>query len=182
MAKNISDSKNVVTVDFSAKSSAKASMSPEDRSLNEKKKALFHNWLDHGCVTVLFDARASGVKVPKEFAGRGDLRLNFSYDFLVPDFSFDDDNVWATLSFDSGEFYCFVPWRTVYGLQSEVLHQGAVWFDSFPGDYDQIAVLGFNEEMCEEFESLPLPSSDRGEASKIECNVVELGIVPRGES
>jgi hypothetical protein len=83
-----------------------------------------------------------------EFITRGDLRLNFCYDFHIPDFNFNEVGVWATLSFDSGEYFCMIPWEHVYGLQSAKLHQGAVWFESFPEDYDQLEVLGFSPEMC----------------------------------
>lgn len=180
MPKDINDLNNVVAIDFSKRKVQKPLLSsPEERALNEKKRALFDKWLSYGCVSVLFDARAANVKVPKEFSDRGDLRLNFSYDFLVPDFSFNEVSTWATLSFDSGEFFCSVPWTAVYGLQSEKLHQGAVWFDSFPKDYDQVKVLGFSEDMCEEL-SLP-PENLSAQAEDID-NVVELKFSPDNDN
>lgn len=166
------DLTNVVKVDFKGRqpSLGDVALTPATLTLNEKKWELFRNWLSHGAVSVLFDARKKEVKVPQEFACRGDLRLNFCYDFLIPDFNSNYLGVWATLSFDSGEFFCLVPWESVYGLQSAKLNQGAVWFESFPKDQDQIAVLGFSEDMCE---SLPV-----GDIQEIEPtptnNVVEL--------
>lgn len=182
MPKDIINSDNVVAIDFSRKKTTPVLLaSPEERALNEKKRVLFDKWLAFGCVSVLFDARADNVKVPKEFADRGDLRLNFSYDFMVPDFGFNDVCVWATLSFDSGEFFCSVPWNTVYGLQSEKLHQGAVWFDSFPEDYDQVKVLGFSEDMCEELGNPLAALADEPEAVDA-SNVVELKFSPDNDT
>ncbi len=182
MPKDLIDANNVVAIDFAKKKSVQTkAISVEERLLNEKKRALFDKWLSFGCVSVLFDARMEGVKVPTEFADRGDLRLNFSYDFMVADFSFNEQQVWATLSFDSGEYFCAVPWKSVYGLQSEKLHQGAVWFDSFPDDYDQVKVLGFSESMCEEFGS-PLSGLVEEAEPQEDGNVVQLNFSPDNDS
>lgn len=142
---------NVVKIDFKSRSTL-ASFSevlPEIQEESDKKHALFAKWLELGTVCVLFDARSLDAKVPKEFEKRGDLRLNFCYEFHVPDFGFNERGVWSTLTFDSGHFFCVVPWTSVYGLQSAKLNQGAVWFESFPKDYDQVEVLGFSEKMCD---------------------------------
>lgn len=155
---------NVVKVDFKSRTLAldNMSLSHETKEQNEKKWILFDKWLCEGTVSVLFDARLKGVKVPGEFKNRGDLRLNFSHDFMVPDFNANEFGVWATLSFESGEFFCMVPWTSVYGLQSLKVNQGAVWFESFPSDLDQMMVLGFSEEMCQTLtndEELAFPSA-----------------------
>lgn len=157
------DIANVVAVDFANKAPV------VDKELNGKKRALFSDWLTKGTVLVQFDARPPQVKVPPEFKDRGDLRLNFCHDFRIADFNYNDVSIWATLSFDSGEFFCVLPWSVVYGLQSEQLHQGAVWFESFPSDQNQLEVLGFSEEMCESW------AQDTGDVSHIESdNVVKL--------
>jgi stringent starvation protein B len=132
---------NVVRVNFE-----KNIQSVEHRLLSEKKRQLFEQWLAKGLVTVLLDARVPGVKVPEDFKQDGDLRLNFSFKFQIIDFNFDNNAIKATLSFEAGPFLCEIPWSSVYGLQSAVLNQGAVWFKDFPSDYDQELVLGFNEE------------------------------------
>ncbi len=136
---------NVVKVDFRER----RSLHTEDE-LNDKKRELFDQWLQHGTVCVLLDARMEGVKVPPQFKNRGDLRLNFCYEFDIADFNFNAEHVWATLSFDEGEFFCLVSWASVYGMQCIKLNQGAVWFESFPKDYSQLEILGFSEEMCED--------------------------------
>lgn len=145
---------NVVRIDFekNALSGQAQALSPQQKILSEKKRHLFEQWLSKGTVSVLFDARSRGVKVPAAFSKQGDLRLNFCYEFHVPDFSFNEMAVWGTLSFDAGDFFCQVPWTSVYGLQSAVLNQGAAWFDDFPSDLDQNEVLGISEESFEIFE------------------------------
>lgn len=160
---------NVVQVDFKNQApSPRLTLDPQIEELNEKKWDLFKSWLSHGVVCVLFDARCEHVKVPPEFISCGDLRLNFSYDFLVPDFNSNEVGVRATLSFDNGEFFCFVPWTSVYGLQSPKLNQGAVWFESFPEDQDPLTILGFSEAMIKD--STPLENQP---ISKVD-NVVKL--------
>lgn len=144
MSKNVAD--NVVRVDFREQSLKRSS---KESSLNENKRELFSEWLNHGVVSILLDARATDVKVPLEFSAQGDLRLNFSYNFQIPDFNFNQVGVWATLSFDSGDHFCMIPWSSIYGMESKKQNQGAIWFESFPKDYDQDEVLGFSEHMCQ---------------------------------
>lgn len=141
---------NVVQIDFK-KSQGLTKNQAEETLLAQNKRDLFAEWLKEGTVCVLFDARHQGVKVPPEFKDRGELRLNFCHNFRLADFNFNDKAVFATLSFDSGEHFCSVPWNAIYGLQSLVLNQGAVWFLSFPADLDQKAILGFSEDMVDEW-------------------------------
>lgn len=146
---DIKTGENVVRVDFCKKKSLKSYRASDlQEMLDQNKYELFREWLEIGAVCVLFDARLPAVKVPPEFKEKGDLRLNFCHDFQIVDFNFNKKAVFGTLSFDSGEFFCLVPWESVFGIQSAKLHKGAVWFEDFPRDYDQVEVLGFNESMC----------------------------------
>lgn len=151
-----SDANKVIKVDFTGQGKKNSSLAQGvgDSGLDRDKKDLFSRWISEGTVCILFDARQAGVLVPPEFRNRGELRLNFCYNFHIPDFIFNAHVVQATLSFDSGEYFCVVPWKSVYGFQSKELNQGAVWFESFPKDLDQMEVLGFSEEMCEAKEEL----------------------------
>jgi hypothetical protein len=174
MEKNSNSSPdNVVQVDFKGRASVSSPASHRQAALElaQKKRELFDAWLKLGTVCVLFDARIPGVKVPPDLQGRGDLRLNFCYNFHIADFNFNDAAVFATLSFDNGEFFCSVPWHSIYGIQSASLNQGAVWFDSFPPDLDQVSTLGFSEEMCEEWSEAVL---EEDQAPLETNNVIEL--------
>lgn len=142
---NDPNASNVVVVDFERGAMPKnASLSNELKALNAKKRRIFETWLPQGIVSVLLDARVAGVKVPPAFAGHPELILNFSHDFHVPDFNFNDVGVWATLSFDDGDFFCMVPWQSVLGLQSAALVKAARWFV----DFDDVSedTLSFEHE------------------------------------
>lgn len=139
--------KNIIEVDFSKKNqNSKAPLDPLDKD----KYDAFSKWINEGTVCVLFDARSEKSIVPHEYKSQGDLRLNFCYQFHIEDFTFDAESIRATLSFDSGDFFCQVPWGAIYALQSDALKQGAVWFEDFPSDYNQVEVLGFDENADED--------------------------------
>lgn len=141
---------NVVHVNFSHKDNkANHSCSKPKHNLAEDKLALFAQWVMKGTVCVLLDARCDNVKVPLAYKNQGDLRLNFSYQFHIADFNFNQNAVFATLSFDSGEFFCFIPWDAVYAIQSSTLNDIYVWINSFPADYDFKNVLGISKEIYE---------------------------------
>jgi hypothetical protein len=131
---------NIVRIDFE-----KNSQNLETKLLSQQKREIFEEWLSKGLVTVLLDARLKEVEVPPDFKSEGALRLNFSYAYNIIDFNFDDKAVRASLTFEKGIYLCYIPWPSVYGLQSPALDQGAVWFMDFPVDQDQSSVLGFSE-------------------------------------
>lgn len=107
---------NVVVIDFERKPK-KNVLKPQGHA-NNQKRDLFVKVLAKGVVSVVLDACAPGVKVPPRYQATRDLVLNFSYDFHIPDFNFNDVAIWATLSFDEGEFFCWVPWSSVLGIFS----------------------------------------------------------------
>lgn len=110
---------------------------------NLKKRELFAEWLQLGTVMLLLDARKEGVKVPDEFKSEGDLRLNFCYQFHIPDFNFNEVGVWATLSFSSYDQFCMVPWESVYGIQSLPGDEVALWHNDTPADYCHDEIIGY---------------------------------------
>jgi hypothetical protein len=169
------DDSNVVKVNFDANNSLRVSdgLSPQERALSEKKHARFCLWLQSGTVGLVLDARKLSVKVPQQFKKQGDLRLNFCYQFHIPDFGFNQKTVWASLSFSKdGEFFCQVPWTAVYAMYSLPLNQGTVWFDDFPVDLDPMQVLGVNENDCDSVED---PCENIQEAPSSEkCNIISI--------
>lgn len=110
---------NVISIDFSKKS--------PDKKLNSEKRQMFDDWLAHGSVMLTFNTKCEGIEIPKEFINQNILHLNFSHDFHIADFNFNEHFVWATLSFDSGEHFCKVPWETVISMSSPVLQQSVKW-------------------------------------------------------
>lgn len=101
---------------------------------DEEKQETFASMIEDGLVLVTFDTRADGVSVPEQFAGTPQLHLSFSYRFQVEDFDFDEAGIRATLSFNSGDHLCLVPWPAVYGLQSKERREKVVFPSSFPAE------------------------------------------------
>jgi len=125
---------NVVVVNFDRASTPRPNLA--NQQISEKKRRIFEDWLKKGIVAVVLDARSRGVKVPPAYVDQPELILNFSYDFHVPDFNFNEVGVWATLSFDEGEFFCMVPWESVIGFYSAAFGERAQGFD-FDDEQDE---------------------------------------------
>lgn len=98
---------------------------------DREKKIVFAELLDKGVVTVHLDPRHSGVDVPTQFRQDEMLRLNFSRNYHVGDFHFDDRQIAASLSFGGLSYRCVVPWRAVFAL-TDPRQDGQVWQDDLP--------------------------------------------------
>lgn len=139
---------NIISLDF--KRSALSKKASKNHASNLSKREIFGEWIQKGMVSVLLDARKLEAQVPPDFKAAGDLRLNFCYDFHVPDFNFNEEGLWATLSYPQGDFFTKLAWSCIFGMQSQELGQAAAWFDDFPSDYDEKAVLGIDRKEYEE--------------------------------
>ena len=119
---------NVVTLDFRAKR-LKTQVTNENRD----KCEVFTRFLDAGVVSIAFDPRLPLVQVPSHFKNENKLILNFAHGYRLPDFTFDESGIGATLTFPQGYFYCFVPWSAIFSMHSEDLEQSAHWaLSTFP--------------------------------------------------
>jgi hypothetical protein len=101
---------------------------------DEEKFGLFSSMIEDGLVLLTFDTRAEGVSVPEQFMGTPQLHLSFSYRFQIEDFEFDEIGLSATLSFNSGDHVCVVPWDSVYAMQSRERDEKVVFPSSFPSE------------------------------------------------
>lgn len=120
---------NVIAVDFS---SAQKTKSPVKRERevpikNLEKLRVFEDFLAHGIASVVFDPRSDSVKVPEHFRNDAQMVLNFSYRFHIDDFRFDNDGVGATLTFQDGYSFCYIPWEKVFSIFSEKLQRSSAW-------------------------------------------------------
>ena len=78
-------------------------------------------------VSVLLDARISGVVVPENFRN-GSLWLVYSrhYSPPIPDLRSDELGIWASLSFGGRLFKTFIPWGAIAVMQvPEEIGRGA---------------------------------------------------------
>src|SRR6266536_2435591 len=107
---------NVIYFDSAKRSMAK---NAQPSSQEQEKHSLFSNWLSQGTVMVTFLTEHPMVEIPIELKDKPMLSLNFSYNFQVSDFSFNQKAVWGTLSFANGEHFCRVPWTAIIAMHSK---------------------------------------------------------------
>lgn len=97
---------------------------PPEAVAATKRNALL-NLLDTGHnVTVLLDPRRPGTLVPLQFQrdfvlalvlGRGDGMVK-----PIPDLDVAEDGIGCTLSFNGRSQWCFLPWESVFRMQSTI--------------------------------------------------------------
>lgn len=146
------DSKGkVIHVAFGAPKNEVVEVLQEPASeLSKQKSAQFEELVDKGVVMVTFDTRVEGVSVPEQFRGTPQLHLNFSYDYQIRDFEFDDYGVRASLSFGGKNHFCDIPWEAVYMLRPEEQEEGMVFPASLPMEIRQMLPPEILRELEEE--------------------------------
>jgi stringent starvation protein B len=99
------------------------------------KRDVLEKLLEDGPVLIHLDARHAGVEVPDAHRdnARLVLRLGFGLSPPIPDLSFDDHGVRATLTFRGKPHPCMVPWDAVYAVVAED-GRGLVWPEHVPPD------------------------------------------------
>lgn len=100
---------------------------------------VFAELLQDGITSLHLDARHPGVRVPPWLRDRGWLVLNYSYRYNIADFDFDDDEVFASLSFGGRPYPCRVPWSAVFGISDAGRDRLWIWPSLVPTD--QVADL-----------------------------------------
>jgi len=99
---------------------------------NQEKVRLFRELLQDGIVSVHLAPLGEGVQVPARFAKQDWLVLNFSYNYHLRDFHFDDVRVEASLSFAGQAHHCVVPWSAVFAVTDGNRDRGHVWHEDVP--------------------------------------------------
>lgn len=95
---------------------------------------VFAELLQDGITSLHLDARHPGVRVPPWLRDRGWLVLNYSYRYNIADFDFDDDEVFASLSFGGRPYPCRVPWSAVFGISDAGRDRLWIWPALVPAD------------------------------------------------
>ena len=112
-------------------------MSLVDR--NRAKQRCFRHLLENGVTALHFDARAPGVSVPERLRADPWLVLNYSYRYNVADFTFDENEVRATLQFGGQPHLCIVPWKAVFAITDDARTEGQHWQEDLPQDAHRAA-------------------------------------------
>lgn len=124
---------NVTAVDFGAgrrreKAPIVGQPSPLVPPNAISKRAVFEALLNHGIVIAQLNLRVGGCVLPEHLMkGPPQVRIDFSYKFGISDFTFDDTQIVATLSFNKVNFRCVIPWACVFGLSSDVVTEAVLW-------------------------------------------------------
>lgn len=126
---------NVIEVDFGAKREppeVKASSDVPTAENAEQKLEAFSRLVDGGTVMITLDARRPQVSVPAKYETDAQLNLNFCHEFGIPDFSYDEEGVRASLSFGGRDVWCDVPWDAVYMMRGHESGDVLIFPSSLP--------------------------------------------------
>lgn len=163
---------NVIRVDFRQRQvldqGEEASPLPEPGQ--ESKDETFARLVDEGLVMVTLDTRAAGVRVPESFAGVPQLHLNFSHRFRIADFTYDEQSVRATLSFESGEHHCVVPWPAIYVMVCEACDACHLYPADFPDELQSVL-----PKLLAQFEGSVTVEEPPGDAAAVAPSEAEAG-------
>jgi hypothetical protein len=82
----------------------------------KEKHLRFDDLLEKDWVTIHLDSRRPGVKLPRQFMGEPDFRLQYGKGMPRPirDLFTTDEGITATLSFDGQPQLTHVPWSAVF--------------------------------------------------------------------
>ena len=99
------------------------------------KKQLIETFLAHGTVMIFIDTRIANVRVPTEYQGHAQLPINLDYTFNIPDLTIHSDRIEATLQFfHSMSFFCVFPFKSIYGMRSEINNHMIIFPEDVPKD------------------------------------------------
>lgn len=92
-------------------------MSPSIYSPMEKRRRLEH-FLNGGLVGISVNPKVAGVDLPEHLMTENKVDLNLSYGFKLPAFHITNDEVRATLSFNKKEYFCIMPWSSIFYMEA----------------------------------------------------------------
>jgi stringent starvation protein B len=99
------------------------------------KRDVVEKLLEDGPVLLHLDARHASVDVPDQHRADPRLILRIGWDLSppIPDLTFDEHGVRATLTFRGRPFTCKIPWDAIYAVVAED-GRGLVWPEHVPPD------------------------------------------------
>ncbi|MBU0506228.1 MAG: ClpXP protease specificity-enhancing factor SspB [bacterium] len=97
-----------------------------------EKQSQMLKFLQFGTVMVFIDSRHPEVVVPDYLVGDFQLRLNFDYAFEIEDFRVLPDRLEGSLSFNNRDFFCVIPYSSIYLLVNHGIQHGALFVESVP--------------------------------------------------
>lgn len=89
---------------------------PKQKFSNSKAFFFDSQLIKDGYAKIALDARMAAVLVPHEFLQDPQLTLEFTADYFLGKFSFDDEGISAFMAFASGRFHAYIPWSAVFAI------------------------------------------------------------------
>ena len=121
------ESNNVIRVNF-------GKQAVEEDPEKQDKCVVFGELIEIGTVMITLDARTHGVTLPPQFESEFRLNLNFCYSFGIPDFTFDEKGLSASLSFSGVDSWCDIPWDAIYMMRSHIKNNVVLFPESLPSE------------------------------------------------
>ena len=81
------------------------------------KFLIFNKLIKSNNIRIILDASIDGVIVPTEFSFEKELKLDFLYNFIAQDFTFNKLGISSTLNFVQYSYLVYIPWISIYGMQ-----------------------------------------------------------------
>lgn len=106
---------NIYYVDFKKKKLiSKTNVAHKPSPRDEEKLDYFTTLIDRGLTQLLVDSTNTGVSLPSYIIGNPAVQINWSHNYRISDFEFDELGVRGTLSFNKKNFYVELPWESVW--------------------------------------------------------------------
>lgn len=101
---------------------------------NLEKLEYFSELLSRGLTQVLVNSNIVGVKLPPHMIGNPAVQINWSHNFRLKDFVFDELKVSGTLSFNKQDFHVILPWESIWMIYrpDEGEKSSKVWAEDTP--------------------------------------------------
>lgn len=122
---------------------------------DSEKQAQMLKLLQYGTVMVFVDSRGQAVMVPEHIKTDYQLRLNFDYAYEVDDFRVLPDRLEASLSFNHKNFFCVIPFSSVYLLVSHTIQHGVLFTQSVP--IEMLEYFASEAQMEQEVKKVAVP-------------------------
>ena len=102
--------------------------------MHDHKIEMLKTWLASGMIMIHFDGRHDGAILPESLTKDAHVRLNLSYRFDPPDLELGENGVGGTLTFPSGQLWCFIPYASIFGVTSHVSKHFHFFEESAPAE------------------------------------------------
>jgi hypothetical protein len=106
-----------------------------------EKKSFFERCLEDGGVAQVYVHRLPGLDLPTNIKTPTMLEYGWSQPIKIPDLTWSDQGISATLSFDQTPYATFVPWSAVVAIAPKGQGLVVAWYYNVPGSVQDEVTL-----------------------------------------